>query len=87
MAMHPEVQKTAQAELDAVIGSHRLPYYTDRSSLPYIDAIVKECLRWQPVAPLGVVHKSIADDEYKGYFIPKGTLVMANIWYDIFLCD
>lgn len=53
MVLHPAVQAKAQAELDSVIGSGRLPDYNDRPSLPYIDAIVKEVLRWNPVAPLG----------------------------------
>jgi cytochrome P450 len=53
MVLHPAVQAKAQAELDAAIGPGRLPDYNDRSSLPYINAIVKEVLRWNPVAPLG----------------------------------
>ena len=53
MVLHPAVQAKAQAELDSVIGSGRLPDYNDRPSMPYIDAIVKEVLRWNPVAPLG----------------------------------
>ena len=53
MALHPEVQKKAQAEIDAVVGPHRLPDFEDRRSLPYINAIiVKESMRWHPVAPL-----------------------------------
>ena len=52
MALHPEVQKRAQAELDAAVGPHRLPDFEDRPSLPYISAIVKETLRWQLVLPL-----------------------------------
>lgn len=79
--MHPDAQRKAQAELDAVIGPNRLPRYADRSSLPYINAVVKESLRWQPVTPLGGPHKSTADDEYRGWFIPKGTIVIANQWY------
>lgn len=53
MAMFPEVQKKAQAELDAVIGCERLPDFNDCDSLPYINAVVKETLRWQPVLPVG----------------------------------
>lgn len=53
MVLHPAVQVKAQAELDSVIGSGRLPDYNDRPSMPYINAIVKEVLRWNPVAPLG----------------------------------
>ncbi len=52
MAMSPEVQKKAQAELDTVIGG-RLPTFEDRPQLPYIQAIVQEAMRWQQVTPLG----------------------------------
>ena len=70
-------------ELDAVVGPHRLPSCADRGSLPYIEAIMKECLRWQPVTPLGAAHMTTADDEYRGYFIPKGSFVVANARYVI----
>ena len=49
----PEVQKKAQAELDEVVGRHRLPTFADYERLPYIRAIVKESLRWKTVDPLG----------------------------------
>ncbi|RPD74228.1 cytochrome P450 [Lentinus tigrinus ALCF2SS1-7] len=80
MAMHPEVQRKAQAELDAVVGLDRLPEYGDRESLPYVNAVCKEALRWQNVVPLGVVHRSMADDEYNGYFLPEGSLILTNVW-------
>jgi cytochrome P450 len=53
MALHPEVQKKAQAEIDAVVGLNRLPDFEDRPFLPYINAVVKESMRWHIVAPLG----------------------------------
>ncbi|EMD36559.1 hypothetical protein CERSUDRAFT_115592 [Gelatoporia subvermispora B] len=80
MVLHPEVQRHAQLELDAVIGQGRLPDFSDRRSLPYITAIVKECTRWMPVIPLGVPHASMADDEYEGCLIPKGSVVIGNQW-------
>lgn len=55
MVLHPEILKRAQDEVDAVVGRLRLPNLNDRQNLPYIDAIVKEVLRWRPVAPLGVL--------------------------------
>ena len=42
MAMYPEVQRKAQAELDAVIGCDRLPNFNDLESLPFVNAVVKE---------------------------------------------
>ncbi|KAF5309415.1 hypothetical protein D9619_012388 [Psilocybe cf. subviscida] len=80
MAMYPETQRKAQAELDAVIGSHRLPEFSDRSSLPYVNALVKETMRWQLVAPLAITHMATGDDVYAGYFIPKGSIVIGNAW-------
>lgn len=71
MVLHPEVQQRAQAEIDEVVGD-RLPEFTDRDSLPYIDWIIQEVLRWGPVSPIGVPHRSLEDDTYKGWFIPKG---------------
>ena len=53
MAENPEVAKQAQAELDAVVGD-RIPTMEDRGSLPYIEALLKETLRWEHVVPSGV---------------------------------
>ncbi|KIJ06205.1 hypothetical protein PAXINDRAFT_20589 [Paxillus involutus ATCC 200175] len=80
MVLHPNVQARAQAELDSVIGPGRLPDYNDRPLLPYINAIVKEVLRWNPVAPLGLPHMVTKDDIYNGYFIPAGTTIIGNTW-------
>ncbi|KAI0698606.1 CyP450 monooxygenase [Cytidiella melzeri] len=81
VAMNPEVQRKAKEELDAVVGSERLPTYEDHDSLPYIQAILRECMRWIPVAPLGIPHRLTTDDYYKGFLIPEGTVVMANVWH------
>ena len=97
MALYPDVQKKAQAEIDAVVGSNRLPDFHDRPSLPYINAVVKESSRWNLVTPLGrlfpivivatiltsfeaIPHMSTIDDEYNGFYIPKGTIVIGNAW-------
>ena len=80
MVLYPDVQKRAQAELDAVVGPDRLPSWEDRNSLPYLNALIKEVLRWQNVAPFGFPHYTTEDIEYRGYFIPKGTLLFPQIW-------
>ncbi|KAI1782455.1 cytochrome P450 [Ganoderma leucocontextum] len=80
MALHPDVQMKAQKELDAVIGTNRLPDFSDRESLRYVSALTKELLRWHPVAPMGIPHCTIDDDDFNGYCIPAGTIVAPNIW-------
>ncbi|KAL3293198.1 cytochrome p450 [Colletotrichum asianum] len=78
MVLHPEIQEKAQRMIDEVVGDKRLPTFEDRPKLPYIDCIVQETLRWCPVSPIGVPHRSLQDDVYEGMFIPKGSLVYAN---------
>ena len=80
-AMHPECQKAAQAELDAVVGPDRLPEFSDYDRLPYVKAFVKELTRWHISLPMGLPHATVDDDEYNGYFIPAGTIVNVNLWY------
>ncbi|KAF9228600.1 cytochrome P450 [Gyrodon lividus] len=80
MLQHPEVQERAQAEIDAVVGTDRLPDFDDRAYLPYVEAVLRETLRMYPVAPLGLPHATTTDDVYEGFFIPQGSTVVANIW-------
>ena len=80
MALHPEIQKKAQADIEKV-APNRLPTFDDYDSLPYIKAIIKEILRWGTIAPLGLPHRVMEDDVYGSYFIPKGATVISNIWY------
>jgi hypothetical protein len=72
VALHPDAQKRAQDEIDRVVGTERLPNFEDRESLPYNEALWRETLRWRPALPVGNAHATIADDEYEGYFFPKG---------------
>jgi len=80
MSMYPEIRAKAQTDLDRVVGPDHLPTWDDRPSLPYIDAILKETLRWSTATPLGVPHALIQDDIYNGMFIPGGATVISNIW-------
>lgn len=98
MALHPDVQAKAQAQIDDIVGRERLPSLDDYERLPYIRAIMKELLRWRGIGPLGrfpnfiapkcqiidklsgVPHAAATDDFYEGYFIPKGTNCIVNVW-------
>ena len=69
MASFPEMQKKAQAELEAVVGPDRLPEFSDRDSLPYVNALIKELLRWRTVEPTGFPHTNDWEDEFMGYTV------------------
>lgn len=53
MLLHPAAQLKAQAEIDTIVGRGQLPSFANRDELPYVDALVKEVLRWFPVSPIG----------------------------------
>ncbi|KAI0693571.1 cytochrome P450 [Cytidiella melzeri] len=81
MTLYPDVQKKVQAEIDAVVGNGRLPTVEqDWDYLPYVRAVCKEVLRWMPVAPMALPHRSTEDDVYENYYIPKGSIVLVNSW-------
>lgn len=79
MAIHPEIQKKAQEEIDSIVESGRLPTFEDRPLLPYVEAIYREVLRFAPPLPIGVPHAVTEDDYYKGCFIPKGAFLPSSI--------
>ncbi|KAI0857327.1 cytochrome P450 oxidoreductase OrdA-like protein [Xylaria cubensis] len=81
MILRPEIQEKAREEIDRVVGTKRLPTFDDRPYLPYIEAITMEAYRWHPVIPLGLPHMATESDECNGYFIPKGAMVIPNIWW------
>lgn len=80
MRQNPEIQDKAYREIMAVVGSERLPCLSDRAALPYVEALYREVTRWMPPVPFSLPHGSIEDDVYKGYFIPKGSIVFGNLW-------
>lgn len=80
MILHPDVFAKAQAEIDGVVGSERLPDFHDRNSLPYVECVVKEVYRWHCPVPLAVPHRSMNDDQYRGYDIPANTVIIPNVW-------
>lgn len=81
MLQYPCVQRRAQAELDSVLGPDCLPTFEDMPALPYLSAIVKECHRWEVTVPFAMPHMLTENDEYRGYFLPSGIMVIPNSWY------
>ncbi|KAJ7232683.1 cytochrome P450, partial [Mycena rebaudengoi] len=79
MALYPGVQIKAQEELDRVLKGSRLPTMADRASLPYVNAVIQETLRWHVVLPLALPRRADADDIYKGYLIPKNSIILPNV--------
>ncbi|XP_077430650.1 steroid 21-hydroxylase isoform X2 [Vanacampus margaritifer] len=75
----PEVQTQVYAELCTVPEGH-YPKYSERHKLPVLSALVNEVLRLRPVAPLAVPHRAIRDSSIAGYFIPRNTVIIPNLF-------
>jgi cytochrome P450 len=76
-----DVQRKAQEEIDRVVGADRLPTFEDQERLPYINALVKEIIRWRPVAPMGFPHTATEDVNFNDLHIRKGASIMPAVWW------
>ncbi|KAJ3752006.1 cytochrome P450 [Lentinula raphanica] len=81
MALHPAIQKKGQEAVDKALGGSRMPTLSDFGTIPYVDAIINETvtLRWKPAVTVTIPHGALQDDVYENYFIPKDSIVIANI--------
>ncbi|XP_062319667.1 steroid 17-alpha-hydroxylase/17,20 lyase isoform X1 [Osmerus eperlanus] len=77
---YPQVQKRIQEELHRKVGGDRAPQLSDRGSLPYLEATIREVLRIRPVAPLLIPHVALTDASIGEFTVRKGSRVIINLW-------
>ncbi|XP_040148939.1 cytochrome P450 2U1 isoform X2 [Ictidomys tridecemlineatus] len=80
MSLNPDVQEKVHEEIERVIGPDRPPSLTDKAQMPYTEATIMEVQRLTVVVPLAVPHMTSEKTVLQGYTIPKGTLILPNLW-------
>ncbi|XP_067651954.1 cytochrome P450 2U1-like [Haliotis asinina] len=76
---YPEIQERCFREIQENIGQSRLPSMKDKTSLSYMEATIMEVLRRADIAPVALPHAVPHDVKFRGYTIPKETIVMPMI--------
>ncbi|KAJ9134885.1 hypothetical protein P3X46_032130 [Hevea brasiliensis] len=76
----PEAMRKVKQELDEVVGVNRNVEESDIKKLPYLQAVLKETLRFHSPIPLLLPRNTIHDTDFMGYHIPKDTQVLVNAW-------
>ncbi|KAL2855262.1 cytochrome P450 [Aspergillus pseudodeflectus] len=80
LARNPAIQERARKEIDPICGTHRSPTWTDFDTMPFVNCIVKEGMRFRPVISTGLPHRNAEEDEYEGMLIPKGSTILIPLW-------
>ena len=80
LTSNPHVQTKLHQELDDVIGRNCPPCLSDRSRLPYFEAVIRETLRITTPLPMSIPHKAVTNSKIQGFTIPKDSSVVFNFW-------
>ncbi|KAK1510610.1 hypothetical protein CTAM01_01183 [Colletotrichum tamarilloi] len=81
MCLNQDVQSKAHEEIDRIVGRDRYPDWSDEDSLTYLAAVINETLRWRPAFALGgPPHAPTEDEIYNGFFFPRGTSIIGNLY-------
>ncbi|KAK6932908.1 Cytochrome P450 [Dillenia turbinata] len=77
---HPHIQQKLRNEIDSVLGRGVQVTEPDTHKLPYLQAVIKETLRFRMAIPLLVPHMNLHDARLGGYDIPAESKVLVNAW-------
>ncbi|XP_072014922.1 cytochrome P450 2G1-like [Amphiura filiformis] len=79
LVRYPKVQDRIHREIDTVVGCNKLPKLDDKNNLPYTQAVIAELHRIISLAPLSAFHVAADTTTFRGYTIPKNTVMISNL--------
>ena len=79
-AAYPDFKNRVHEEICKIIGKERRARIGDMISMPYTMAYIYEILRHTTIVPLAFPHATTGEAKINQYVIPKGTLVLPNLW-------
>ncbi|KAL0314892.1 UNVERIFIED_CONTAM: cytochrome [Sesamum angustifolium] len=77
---NPDTMSKAKVEVRTVARENKQVNESNISNLPYLQAVIKETLRYHPPGPLIPRCKDGDDLEIDTYTIPKNAMVLINTW-------
>uniref|UniRef100_A0A5S6QRG5 Cytochrome P450 n=1 Tax=Trichuris muris TaxID=70415 RepID=A0A5S6QRG5_TRIMR len=83
LSVFPETQEKMSAEitnLENVTHFDGVVTLEHRKHLIYTKAFLEELFRFSSALPLGIPHSAMKSSKLRGYDIPKGCTVVANLW-------
>ena len=80
VAKDMKIQEEIYSEICSVIGPSRMPELSDRESMPYVEATIREVLRHSEITSLGIPRSTVKDVTIFGHKIPKDTLTIVNVY-------
>jgi len=82
MANNPSIQDKAYQELVDIVGKGNQVLLSHRTSTPYMNALIKENMRYRNIAPLALPRTAKQDITIGNgkYFIPKNAQVLMNVF-------
>ncbi|XP_058043360.1 cytochrome P450 2J5-like [Ahaetulla prasina] len=79
LSTHLHIQEKVQKEIEDVFGLSGSISYQDRKKLPYTNAVIHEMQRVKYVMLFGAPRQSAKDVKFRGYLIPKGSIIIADM--------
>ncbi|CAL4991486.1 unnamed protein product [Urochloa decumbens] len=79
LVANPRVKEKAQLEIRRALAGQDRVHEAALVDLHYLKAVIRETLRLHPVSPL-IPRVCLDDRKILGYDVPKGTIVVTNVW-------